>query len=115
MGVQIYIFHTDGGRQNIHIAVIDVAPLGCDGGGSGLVAQSLVRIVVVVHHHKPIQLRSNGQKCQHTQQYHHKQNSVMLPRIRPQAAPLPFFPSMLSHTPPAFPWVMGSSVSIGKR
>ena len=60
MGVQVHIFHADGGCQNIHIPVVDIAPLGTHCGGAGLISQSFSRVVVILRHHELVQLGGNG-------------------------------------------------------
>ena len=103
VGIQIHILHADGGCKYIHVAVIDVAALGGDGGGAGLVAQRLSGIVIVFDHHESVKLRRNGHKGKNSQHRHDQHDSVVLSGIRPQTAVLSFPPDILSHIPPAFP------------
>ena len=101
--IQINVLHTGRGCQNIHIPVVDIAPLGRDCRGSGLIAQCLRRIIVVLNYHELIKLRHNRQKRQNSQHHRHPHDTLMLAGICPESACFPGPFHIFSHIPPAFP------------
>ena len=85
MGVQIDIFHRNRSRQNIHIPVEDISPVGCDGCCAGLIAQGKIRIVIIIPNHQSVQPQRNRDECKHSQQQRHQHHPGMLPGIQTQA------------------------------
>ena len=97
MGIQIHIFNTDRGCQNIHVPVINITAAGSNRSCTGLVAQRFGRVIVVLRHHELIQLGNHRQKYQNPQQRHHQHNALMLTGICPQAADFLVFSRNLTH------------------
>ena len=100
MGVKVHILHADGGRQNIHIPVEDVPPVGGHRRRAGLVAQSEGGIIIVVRHHQAVQPQPNRQEGQRPQQRGYQHDAPVLAAVQPQTVKFPLLPP---HKPPAFP------------
>ena len=66
--IQKYIFHAGGHGHNVHVPVVNIAPGGGDGGGSGLVVQRFFRILVVAEYHQIGEHSHHRQKCDNAAQ-----------------------------------------------
>ena len=68
LGIQKYVFHAGGYRHDIHVPVINIAPGGGDGGGTGLIVQRFFRIFVVAEDHQIGEHPHHRQKCDNAAQ-----------------------------------------------
>ena len=85
MGIQVYIFHADGGGQNVHIPVQDVPPVAADGSAAALVPQGLPGIIVIIPDHQAVQPPQHRQKQCNTQHQHHQADPSVLAGVPAQA------------------------------
>ena len=53
-GIEVNILHPHRGCKNIHIPVVNIAPLRCDCCGSGLISQCFGRVIIIFGHHQLI-------------------------------------------------------------
>ena len=97
--VEVHILHADGGRQNVHVPVEDVPPVGGHRRRAGLVAQSEGGIVIVIRHHQAVQPKPHRQEGQRPQQRGYQHDAPVLTAVQPQAVKFPLLPP---HKPPAF-------------
>ena len=51
VGIQIYVLYTDRCGQDIHIAIVNCAPVCCYGRGPGLIAKRQLGIFLIAAHH----------------------------------------------------------------
>ena len=100
VGVKVHILHADGGRQNVHVPVEDVPPVGGHRRRAGLVAQSEGGIIIVVRHHQAVQPQPHRQEGQRPQQRGYQHDTPVLAAVQPQTVKFPLLPP---HKPPAFP------------
>ena len=102
MGVKIYIFHGDGGRQHIHVPVEDVPPVSGHRRAPGLIVQRLGGIIIKVTHHQLIQPQADGHKGGDSQHQCRRQHPPVLTGADAQTVKLLSF-----HSSPPIP---GSTV-----
>ena len=82
MGIQVYILHPHRGGKNIQVAIVNFPPVGTDNGGSGLIAQCKIRIVLISADHQLIQPPDHGNERNASQQSHHRQNPLMMATVQ---------------------------------
>ena len=71
-GIQVNVFHTDRGCQQVHVAVVDIAPVRRHGSGAGLVPQGKICVFFIVHDHQIVEPPEDGRKSRDPQQSHHQ-------------------------------------------
>ena len=89
MGVQIDILHALRRRQNIHVPIVHIAPVGGRRRGTGLIVQGLGGVIVIIHHHQPVQSCRHSQKAQHAKHQRRQSDPPVLGTV---------------HTYPAINW-----------
>ena len=98
VGVQVDILPVFGKSQDFQIPVIDGSPVGGDGGGTGLVPQRQVGIVIVLCYHQAVQPDQHGYKGKDAQENPGQHHAPVLAAVHPQSAELSALP--VSHPPP---------------